>query len=369
MDCALIGSAIGAQLKGDLLAIAIMRIFVVLKSRIFRMDISQMAKSAGATWVNRIGRRLKLRDLHVFLAVAEWQNMGKAAQHLAISRPVVSKTISDLEHALGVDLVERNPEGIELTMYGRVLFKWGMAIFDDLRQSVQEIESLSDPSLGEIRISCPETIAAGIMPVIIERISRKHPRAVVQVFHTSQSIATPLLFRELRERSIDIFFGRILSHFDEDDLVADIIFDDRMFVVAGMQSPWARKRKIDLADLVDEPWILPPEGHVIGTYFANAFQAKKLKPPRARVMTYSTPLISTLLRNGRYLTMRPDIVLHFEAKRLGLTKLPIELPSPPGPFAIVRLKKRVHPPLVPVFIECAKEVVKMNFLRPKSRKS
>src|SRR5919106_4198542 len=97
-------------------------------------------------WSDRIGRRLKPRDLHVFVAVAERGNMAKAAEQLAVSRPVVSRTIADLERALGVRLLDRTSQGVVPTLYGRALFKRSLALFEELRQSVREIEFLADPS-------------------------------------------------------------------------------------------------------------------------------------------------------------------------------------------------------------------------------
>ena len=76
-------------------------------------------------WTDRIGRRIKLRDLHVLLAVAEHGNMAKAADALSISRPVVSETIADMERSLGVRLLDRGPQGIEPTLFGRALLKTG----------------------------------------------------------------------------------------------------------------------------------------------------------------------------------------------------------------------------------------------------
>jgi DNA-binding transcriptional LysR family regulator len=107
-------------------------------------------------WSDRIGRRLKPRDLHVFLAVAEQGNMAKAAEQLAISRPVVSKTIAALEHTLGVRLLDRNPKGVEPTLYGHALLKRSVTVFDELRQGVKEIEFLADPNAGEVRCACTE---------------------------------------------------------------------------------------------------------------------------------------------------------------------------------------------------------------------
>ena len=95
-------------------------------------------------WTDRIGRRLKLRDLHILLAVAQAGSMSRAADRLAISHPVVSKTIADLEHALGVRLLDRTPQGTEPTAYGRALLSCGTVVFDELRRGVQEIAFLSD---------------------------------------------------------------------------------------------------------------------------------------------------------------------------------------------------------------------------------
>ena len=85
-------------------------------------------------WTDRIGRRVKLRDLHIALAVAEAGSMTRAAEELAVSYPVVSKTISELEHTLGVKLFDRSISGVEPTHYGRALLTSGVAVFDEMRK-------------------------------------------------------------------------------------------------------------------------------------------------------------------------------------------------------------------------------------------
>src|SRR5215470_7018136 len=120
-------------------------------------------------WAERIGRRIRLRDLHVVLAVAEHGSMSKASAELAISHPVVSKTITDLERTLGVRLFDRISQGVELTTYGRALLKCGTAVFDEMRQGLKQIEFLSDSISGELRIGSPEITMAGLLPAIVER--------------------------------------------------------------------------------------------------------------------------------------------------------------------------------------------------------
>src|SRR4051812_8924400 len=114
-------------------------------------------------WSDRVGRRLKLRDLHILLAVARSGSMGKAAADLAMSQPSISKAIADVEDAVGLRLFDRGPHGVEATIYGRALLKCGNAVFDELRQGVKELEFLTDPTIGELRIGCTETMAAGFV--------------------------------------------------------------------------------------------------------------------------------------------------------------------------------------------------------------
>src|SRR5881396_1078014 len=120
-------------------------------------------------WESRIGRRLRLRDLHVFFAVLQAGSMARAAANLRVTQPSVSKAIGELEAALGVRLFDRSPQGVEPTKYGDSLRKCGSAVFDDLRQGIQDIEFLSDPTVGELRIGCSESITSSILPSIIQR--------------------------------------------------------------------------------------------------------------------------------------------------------------------------------------------------------
>src|SRR6195256_2162419 len=132
-------------------------------------------------WSDRVGRRVKLRDLHILLTVAQAGSMTRAAEELAVSYPVVSKTISELERTLGVKLFDRSVSGVEPTHYGRVLLESGVAVFDEMRKGLQQIEFIKQPDIGELRIGSFIVTEAGLIPAIIERFSQDYPRAVVHV--------------------------------------------------------------------------------------------------------------------------------------------------------------------------------------------
>ena len=148
-------------------------------------------------WARRIGRRVTLRDLHVLLEVTQRGSMAKAAAHLAVSQPAISKAIADLERAVGVRLLDRGPGGIEPTAFGRVLVGRALAVFDELRQGINELEFLADPTAGEVRIGCPESIAAGLLPAVVEHFTRQYPRMVLRV---AQAQTVTAEYSELRER-------------------------------------------------------------------------------------------------------------------------------------------------------------------------
>src|SRR5262245_26127010 len=114
-------------------------------------------------WSDRIGKRIKLRDLHVLQAVANAGSMTKAAHQLAISVPVVSKAIAELEHTVGVPLLDRSPQGVEPTAYGRALIHRGVIVFEELRQGIKDLEFLTDPTAGEVRISTTPPLSASFI--------------------------------------------------------------------------------------------------------------------------------------------------------------------------------------------------------------
>jgi DNA-binding transcriptional LysR family regulator len=304
---------------------------------------------------DHVGRRMKLQDLRVFMSVMQAGSMGKAAQSLNISQPVVSKAIADLEHALGVRLFDRHRRGIEATEYGRALLDCGMTIFDDLRQGVKNIEFLADPTTGEVRIgnTLPST-ASSFIAGIIDRLSRRYPRMVFHVVPGPQDT----LRRELNARNLDLVITRGGRPFKDEQFDFDILYDDPFVVLAGVKNPWARRRRIELAELVNEPWALATlETSLVGAAI-EAFRASGLDYPRATVVSDSAEVRVSLVAAGRFLTIAPSSLLRLPTRRPELKALPVELPMAFGPVGIVTLKNRTLNPVAKLFIRHAHEAAK-----------
>ena len=306
-------------------------------------------------WERHIGRHLKIRELYILSVVVDQGSMVKAAAHLAMSQSAVSEAIANFEGTLGVQLLDRNPRGVEPTNCARAILDRGRIVFNELRQGLTDIEFLSDPAAGEIRLGAPESLSAGMVAAIIERLGHDYPKIRV---HVIQANTASLEFRGLRDRSLDLMIGRIPRDLHADDMNLQILFEDNNFVVAGLNSKWTRRRKIALNELAREPWILPSSSNVMSILIDQLFQAQGLPIPENSMTSNSIHLRMHLLATGRYISLLPGSVLRYNAARWSLKALPVAPEIEPRPVAIVTLKNRTLSPVVRLFIEHAREVAK-----------
>jgi len=194
-------------------------------------------------------RLVKLaEDDHVLMVVVQVGSMNKAAALLNTRQSAISRSIAELERAIGVQLLDRNPQGVEPTEYGRALLDGGAAMFDELRQAVKKIEFLADPTAGEVRIGCTFSLATSFVFAAVDRLSLRYPRTVLHVVPTQ----TDALHPGLSERNFDLAITQRFGPFADDRLGFETLYDDTFVVLAGAQNSWVRRRNIDLADLVND---------------------------------------------------------------------------------------------------------------------
>src|SRR5712671_447213 len=200
---------------------------------------------AGMQVSDRIGRRMKLHDLNVLMVVVQAGSMRKAAALLNTTQSAISRSIADLEQTIGARLLDRSPQGIEPTRYGSALIKRGVAVFDELKRGVQEIEFLSNPEAGELLIGSGSAFAEGFVLAIIERLSQHYPRVA---YHLIPG-ALLALYDQLRERRIELAFSGDSALDRQEDIDAEVLFEEPLVVAAGRENPWLRRRRVQLADL------------------------------------------------------------------------------------------------------------------------
>jgi DNA-binding transcriptional LysR family regulator len=310
-------------------------------------------------WDHRVGRRLKLRDLNILLAVADAGSMAKAALRLSISQPAVSRAVADMEHTLGVKLLDRSPQGIEPTQYGRALMKRGLAAFDELKQGVQDIAFLTDPGAGELKLGASASISESFVTVVIDGLSQQHRRVV---FHTMIG-GTLGLTEALRTRQIELGVVRMSGQSPDDDIEQEVLLHEPLVVVAGTNSPWTRRRNLKLADLLKERWTWPSRGTAFDTLVVEAFRVSGLEPPTPTVYSEAINMRIKLAATGRFLAVVPAGILRFRSNDVSVRMLPVELPSTRWPIGIITLKNRTLSALAQSFVERAREVARASAKR------
>ena len=303
---------------------------------------------------DRIGRRMKLHDLHVLMAVVQAGSMSKAAALLNTTQPAISRSIAELERTVGVRLLDRNPQGVEPTEYGRALLDGGAAVFDDLRQAVKNIEFLADPAAGEVRIGCNPFLAASFVSAVIDRLSRRYPRIV---FHLVTAQAETL-HRELSERNVDLLIARRFGPIADERLGFEFLFDELICrrggraksVGSAAQDRACRtgERTVGVATAGKRDWV--------GRNGSLSRQRARLS---SRDCGHRFPRGADESAGDRALSHDfPGFRIEISHQAPGDQVLPVELPMARVPIGIVTLKNRTLSPVAQLFIEHAREVAK-----------
>lgn len=188
-------------------------------------------------------------------------------------------------------------------------------------------------------------------------MARRHPRVT---FHlTAEEFGS--IYGALEERKVDLAIARVFEPVPE-HLKSEALYDDRHVVAARARSPWGRRKRIRLADLVNDPWALPPLNTLTGSIVCEAFRAAGLEVQAPTIITSSTPARIALVAGGPFLSILPITTLSLASKKPVPRALPIELATDRRPIGIVTLKNRALSPAAQRFVDCARDIAK-SFVR------
>jgi LysR family pca operon transcriptional activator len=240
------------------------------------------------------------------------------------------------------------------TPYGLALQKSGISIFNDLRQGVQEIDFLTDPTKGEIRIGATEPVMTAIVSPVIDAMSRKYPQ---MNFHFVSG-DTASLYRDVATRNIELAICRMIGRLP-DEVEAEVLFRDSVAIMTAASNPVTRRRNLTLTDLLNEPWLLFPYDSFFGSMIGEIFRKNGVDPPRLTISTLSVHAQNEMLATGRFLTVLPSFVLKIPGGHPPLKAVPVALPNPPAPVGLMTPKNRTLTPVVQMFIEGVRNRVKV----------
>jgi LysR family transcriptional regulator, pca operon transcriptional activator len=199
-----------------------------------------------------IRTRIKFRHLQCFLEIVRQKSLTKAGDVLALTQPTISKTLSELEEDLGVQLIKRNRGGIVLTEQGREFYRYAGICVSSLRSGFDAIARGKNPENSMLRIGTLSTVAARIMPDIIMEFRERYPQSHISMISESNLS----LLQKLRHGEIDMIIGRL----PERDQVVGFSFEPlyhepQLFVVRS-NHPLLQRKNFSLQKILDYPFVI-----------------------------------------------------------------------------------------------------------------
>jgi DNA-binding transcriptional LysR family regulator len=239
-----------------------------------------------------IRSRLKMRQIALLAHLDDERCVMRAAEAVGMTQPAASKLLREIEDALQVQLFERHARGIVPTSSGEILVRHARSILSEINLAQQELATLKSGLSGQASLGTITAPAATLVPAAIGLLKRKHPRLLVNV---ELDHSRPLV-EKLFQGQLDVLVARLPDSGSAESLQFEPLGDERHAVIVGGQSSLAGKRDVQLDDLVQCPWILPPPDSVLRERLMGLFVQRGLPVPPNVIQTRSLPVITNLLR-------------------------------------------------------------------------
>ena len=317
-----------------------------------------MATSRRVKTVDR--SELKTRQLALLVYLDEEGTLARAAAAAGLTQPAASKLLSKLESTLDVKLFERNARGMAPTRYGEILVRHARMAVSSLRLAREEITALKSGLAGRATVGTLLGPGMHIVPMAIARVKQRYPGLLVGM----EIDPSRALVQRLLQGHLDIVVGRVLQTGCADELLYEpLATDEPHAIIAGAEHPLARRQGLDLEDLIDQPWILPPEGNLVRDRMLSMFIQHGLAQPTNIVETLSLPAITTLLQQSNYVAALPEQAVQPCCKAGFLKVLLRNLPLGVGGFGLVTRRHHKLSPGAQWLLNTVREVGKELYPR------
>jgi DNA-binding transcriptional LysR family regulator len=283
---------------------------------------------------------MELRHLRYFIAVAEEQNVTRAAARLHVSQPPLTRQIQDLEAELGVALFERTARTIRLTEAGRIFLRESKATLQRVAAAVTAARATAIGQSHELHIGHAPSATADFLPAVLRAFHKKLPGVRV----TLHDMTATEILDGLREGRLDA--GFLVK--PERKLPRGVHFQSLrtypMVVAVTPSHPWAKRREVNATEVLKEP-IVAYSRRDYPNY--HRLLARVLGPRIKRLPLVeecdSGPSLIAAVESGKGVCVVPAFLATTAGKRLKYVAL-----SPPAAPAVVGMALMEGSPALPV---------------------
>lgn len=294
---------------------------------------------------------LKFRDLQLLVTVADHANILKAADHLNMSQPAVSRSITRIENLIEVKLFDRNSQGTYPTAYGEVFVIHARRVLAQLRLAGNELSGMAKAESGKLVIGCRLSAYAGPLSPTIARMENERPGIQISIV---EGLYSQLEFA-LKNGEIDIIVGRIEGSEFSPEIEKEILYYERWKVYCRQNHPLLKRRNLTLEKIVQEPWIVPLPTTVIRPMVSSIFTSENLEFPRNTIECSSTLIGKEILIQTDRLMMLPESLSRLQKIGDSIVILPVNFEHKPQSVGCIYLKSRRASPPEMLFREWLKQ--------------
>ena len=281
------------------------------------------------------GDRVDLRQLTCFERVADLGSMSRAAEALHLVQPAISQQIATLEREVGLRLFHRGPRGVRLTEAGEALLPYARRVLAEVERAGQVLGGLRELRGGRVALGITPSAVIWLLPSVLEQYRTQHPLVQVQVLEDM----TDQLIEYLGDGRLDL--AVVSLPIDDDALIVRPILEERLALIVGPDHWLAGTASVNLADLADEPWILPYRRHGVRA-LVEAACAQAGFQLRVAIELSGLGPIKLLVQRGLGMSVLPPNVVANEVRLGQLHAVTIDQPALVRTVGLAR-RRNEHP--------------------------
>lgn len=294
---------------------------------------------------------MKLSQLHHLVTVAEAGTVRHASKILFISQSSVTKSIQQLEEAVGVELLHRTSHGVTPTAAGRALIARAKVVEAELREARNDIDNITGAGSGEIRVCASPTVAMSFLPRAVIAFRSTRPKVNLQLHEG----VYPDVLQAVRRGELDFAICLVPEWLEDESVTFEILLKDTV-TPAVRTGHLFERRRMKLAELLAADWVIYRRGSGRRDIFEQTFVAAGLEPPPSTIECSSFACAVALVERGDYVTLVPKQLLADRTIRWSISPVLMQSAMPSWHVAVIYRSKRELSPVCLAFLDELKSV-------------
>ena len=290
---------------------------------------------------------MKLRQLRNLIAIAESGSIRQASRDLNLSQSALTKSIQQLEDYLNTKLLHRNSHGVTLTSTGLALFERAKIVDAEIRNAHNDVESIRDAVIGEIRILASPSVAIGLLPKAVVQFKQEKPGTN---FRIDEGVY-PENLSAVRIGEADFAICMLPERLIDPSLSLEFLIKDRLTIAVRADSPFVRTRNLSLSRLQKLNWVTYQRSRSSRDIFSRLFQINGLQLPQNIIECSSLAATIALIANSDCVTIFPRHMFEENTIDYRIKPLSLKTRMPAWNIAVIFRNKNALSPICRLFLE------------------